>query len=53
MKNLKTKPHKELIIKGKYKEFSDFYEKNKETIYKSIIELLNLAQSTILKNSGC
>ena len=39
MKNLKTKPHKELIIKGKYKEFSDFYEKNKEIIYKSIIEL--------------
>jgi hypothetical protein len=46
MKNLRTKPHKELIIKGKYKEFSDFYEKNKEIIYKSIIELFGEFKTT-------
>ena len=41
MKNLKTKPHKELIINGLYSEFSDFYDHNKELIYKSIIDLFN------------
>lgn len=41
MKNIKTKPHKELIINGLYSEFSDFYDNNKELIYRSIIELFN------------
>ena len=30
---------KKLIIKGKYNDFKDFYDENKETIYKSIIEV--------------
>lgn len=35
----KEQPHKELIFKGKYNDFKDFYDINKETIYKSIIEI--------------
>lgn len=43
---MKTKAHKELIIKGKYKEFEDFYDENKELIYKSIIDLFSDFKST-------
>lgn len=46
MKNVKCKPDKELIFEGKYKEFSDFYDKNKETIYRSILELFNEFKTT-------
>jgi hypothetical protein len=31
--------YKKLIFKGKYEDFKDFYDENKETIYKSIIEV--------------
>jgi hypothetical protein len=41
MKNLATKPHKELIINGIYSEFSDFYDTNKELIYHSIIDIFD------------
>ncbi len=46
MKNVKAKPHKELIINGKYSEFGDFYDKNKELIYKSIIDLFSEFKTT-------
>ncbi len=39
MRNVKTKPHKQLILDGRYKQFDDFYDKNKEKIYRSIIDL--------------
>ena len=35
----KQKYFKELKLEGKYKDFTDFYDENKETIYKSIIEV--------------
>jgi len=35
----KSEPFKELKIDGRYNEFKDFYDRNKELIYKSIIEL--------------
>jgi hypothetical protein len=41
MKNVKSKPHKELIINGKYPEFGDFYDENKELIYKSIVDVFD------------
>ena len=34
-------PFKKLKIEGNYGEFKDFYDGNKEVIYKSIIELFN------------
>jgi hypothetical protein len=37
---------KELKIEGKYNEFSDFYDSNKELIYKSIIELFREFKQT-------
>jgi hypothetical protein len=37
--NQQTDFYKELIIKGKYEEFKDFYDVNKELIYKSIIDV--------------
>lgn len=46
MRNVKCKPDKELIFDGKYKEFSDFYDINKETIYMSILELFGEFKST-------
>ncbi len=39
-------PTKKLVLKGKYEEFSDFYDTNKETIYKSIIELFKEFKTT-------
>jgi hypothetical protein len=35
----KTTVFKELKITGKYQDFKDFYDENKGTIYKSIIEI--------------
>ncbi len=46
MKYIRNKPHKELIFNGKYSEFGDFYDKNKEIIYKSIIELFGEFKTT-------
>ncbi len=46
MRNVKCKPDKELIFEGKYKEFSDFYDKNKEIIYRSILELFDEFKTT-------
>lgn len=37
---------KDLKIKGNYKDFSDFYDENKELIYKSIIELFHEFKKT-------
>jgi hypothetical protein len=37
---------KELKIEGKYNEFNDFYDSNKELIYKSIIELFHEFKKT-------
>ena len=37
---------KKLVISGNYNEFNDFYEKNKEIIYKSIIELFSEFKKT-------
>jgi hypothetical protein len=39
MTKTKKNVFKELKFKGKYQEFKDFYDENKETIYRSIIEL--------------
>lgn len=46
MKNVQTKPHKELKINGIYSEFSDFYNINKELIYQSIIDIFNEFKTT-------
>jgi hypothetical protein len=40
------KPFKELVIKGKYKEFGDFYDENKGLIYKSIVEVFHEFKNT-------
>jgi len=32
-------PHKELKFNGKYRDFKDFFDINKETIYKSIVDI--------------
>lgn len=32
-------PYKKMYIKGKYEDFTDFYEQNKITIYDSIIDI--------------
>jgi hypothetical protein len=37
---------KEIKIEGKYNEFNDFYDSNKELIYKSIIELFHEFKKT-------
>ena len=37
---------KELKIEGRYNEFNDFYDANKELIYKSIIELFTEFKNT-------
>ncbi len=37
---------KELKIEGNYKEFNDFYDVNKELIYKSIIDLFHEFKKT-------
>jgi len=39
-------PDKELIFKGKYRDFQDFYDINKETIYKSIVEIFENFKET-------
>ena len=42
----KQKYFKELKLEGKYKDFTDFYDENKETIYKSIIEVFREFKET-------
>jgi hypothetical protein len=37
----KEKPFKRLVCKGDYPSFPDFYEKNKEIIYKTIIDVFD------------
>ena len=38
--NNKTRtPYKTMYIKGKYKDFTDFYDINKKSIYENIIEV--------------
>ena len=44
--NKKQNFFKELRIEGKYDGFNDFYDNNKELIYKSIIELFHEFKST-------
>ena len=39
-------PYKKMYIKGKYEDFSDFYDINKETIYKSIVEIFENFKET-------
>ncbi len=46
----KKKPYKELIIKGIYKDWKDFYDPNKEDIYKSIIEIFEEFKKTRKKS---
>lgn len=48
--NRKKIPFKSLVFKGKYKEFSDFYDINKETIYKGILEVFNEFKTTRKKS---
>lgn len=38
-RSVSKNPDKELIFNGKYKDFKDFFEINKETIFKSIVDL--------------
>jgi hypothetical protein len=35
----KNQPFRELKLSGKYNDFTDFYDENKEIIYKSILEV--------------
>jgi hypothetical protein len=42
----KQKYFKELKLEGKYKDFTDFYDENKETIYKSIIDVFKEFKET-------
>lgn len=42
----KREPYKSLIFNGKYKEFSDFYDINKETIYKGILDVFKEFKTT-------
>jgi len=44
------KPHKELIINGLYRDWKDFYDPNKEEIYKSIIEIFEEFKKTRKKS---
>lgn len=37
-KGMTRTPYKKMYIKGKYEDFTDFYEQNKTSIYDSIIE---------------
>jgi hypothetical protein len=38
--NKKTRtPYRKLYIKGKYEDFNDFYDENKEKVYRNIIEV--------------
>ena len=41
---------KELIFDGRYKDFQDFFDINKEVIYKSIIEIFESFSKTKSKN---
>jgi hypothetical protein len=42
--------YKRLVFKGKYNEFKDFYDENKEMIYKSIIEVFQGFKNTRKKS---
>ena len=44
------KPYKELIINGLYRDWKDFYDPNKEEIYKSIIEIFEQFKNTRKKS---
>jgi hypothetical protein len=46
----KTDPFKSLIIKGKFNDFTDFYDENKETIYQSIIEIFREFKTSKKRN---
>ena len=50
MTKIKTNLFKELKFKGKYQDFKDFYDENKETIYRSIIELFKEFTKSRKKN---
>lgn len=39
-------PFKSLELKGKFKDFTDFYDDNKETIYKSILDVFKEFKKT-------
>ena len=46
IKRRKKEPFKSLIFNGKYKEFTDFYDINKETIYKGILDVFEEFKTT-------
>jgi hypothetical protein len=41
-----TKHHKIITLKKRYEDFTDFYDENKENIYKSIIEIFQEFKKT-------
>jgi hypothetical protein len=45
-KPTKNVPFKELKIRGRYGDFKDFYDTNKEVIYKSIIDIFKEFKQT-------
>jgi hypothetical protein len=49
-KKLNQEPFINLEIKGKYEDFNDFYDENKESIYLAILELFNEFKTTRKKN---
>ena len=46
----KSQPFKELKLTGKYNDFGDFYDANKEIIYKSILEVFKEFKVSRKKN---
>lgn len=46
MDKKEKKPDIRLVFKGKYSDFKDFYDENKESIYRSIIELFKKFETT-------
>lgn len=46
IKRKPKEPFKTLEIKGKFKDFGDFYDKNKRSIYESIFEIFKEFKTT-------
>lgn len=49
-KTKKPKPFKNLKLKGKYDNFPQFYNQNKETIYKTIIDVFEAFKTKKVTN---
>lgn len=45
-KPIQKQPFKTLELKGKFKDFTDFYDDNKEIIYKSILDVFKEFKTT-------